>query len=59
MGEDEDGETIFQIQNFMSFRPDSYKSFYGAFFKHQLEMLDHFGFMEFLNLTHYAAHDSV
>ena len=29
-----------------------------SFFQEQLEMLEHFGFLEFLNLSHSAAHDS-
>ena len=58
MGEDEDGDTTFFITKFIQIRPDSYRQFYTSFFQEQLEMLEHFGFLEFLNLSHSAAHDS-
>ena len=58
MGQDEDGDTIFLIQKFMTYRPDSYRNFYHSFFQHNLDLLEHFSFMDFLNLTHSAATDS-
>ena len=59
MGEDEDGDTLFQITKFIQIRPDNYKAFYMSFFQDQTENMEHFGFMEFLNLAHSSAHDSV
>ena len=58
MGEDEDGDTTFLITKFIQIRPDSYRQFYFSFFQGQLDALEHFGFLEFLNLTHSAANDS-
>lgn len=59
MGEDEDGDTTFLITKFIQIRPDNYRPFYLPFFQHQLDALEHFGFLEFLNLTHSAQHDSI
>ena len=58
IGKDEDGDTIFLIYKFIEMRPDSYKLFYKSFFQHNLERLEHFGFMEFLNLQDEGANDS-
>ena len=58
IGKDEDGDTIFLIYKFIEMRPDSYKLFYKSFFQHNLERLEHFGFMEFLNLQHSGERDS-
>ena len=42
----------------MQLRPSQYRSFYDSFFGYKAETLEHFGFMEFLNLEHSAAIDS-
>ncbi len=58
IGKDEDGDTIFLIYKFIEMRPDSYRSFYKSFFQYNLDRLEHFGFMEFLNLQDEGANDS-
>ena len=58
IGKDEDGDTIFLIYKFIEMRPDNYRGFYKSFFQHNLERLEHFGFMEFLNLQDEGANDS-
>ena len=42
----------------MQLRPSTYRNFYDSFFGYKAETLEHFGFMEFLNLEHSAAIDS-
>ena len=58
IGQDDDGNTVFDIQKFSQFRPTEYKEFYQAFFQYQPVNLEHFGFMEFLNLQHSGERDS-
>ena len=52
-----DGEVIFNIEDFIQLHPTDYKPFYKDFFQHNVNQLEHFGFMEFLNIKYADAHD--
>ena len=49
-GTDADSDTTFSVQNFLMKRPESYEKFYMSFFQYKKDSLEHFGFLEFLNL---------
>ena len=58
LDQDEDGDTIFMIQEYVGLRPRDYQDFYRSFFQNNYTQLEHFGYMEFLNLAHSKFIDS-